>query len=102
MPRPPLEALGMTDTSLTLKWTEPESDGGSPITHYLVERRELGKKAWQKCGESSEVMLEITSLKKEVSYHFRVFAWNAVGASPPFSPEEPIVMGKRISELSSI
>ena len=27
-------------TSLTLVWAEPEDDGGTPITGYVVERRE--------------------------------------------------------------
>ena len=47
-PRGPLELSGMTDTSLTLRWIEPETDGGSAINEYLVERREAGKKARQK------------------------------------------------------
>ncbi len=47
-PRGPLEISSMTESSFTLKWQPPESDGGSPILEYLLERREVGKKAWQK------------------------------------------------------
>jgi titin len=38
----------MSDTSFTLAWQPPEADGGSPILEYIVERREVNKKAWQK------------------------------------------------------
>ena len=42
----------MGDTSLTLGWQEPESDGGAAIVEYLVERRNVGKKAWQKVSRA--------------------------------------------------
>jgi titin len=38
----------MSNTSFTLAWQPPEADGGSPILEYIVERREVNKKAWQK------------------------------------------------------
>lgn len=47
-PRGPFGISSMTETSFTLNWQPPESDGGSPILEYLLERREVGKKAWQK------------------------------------------------------
>lgn len=47
-PRGPLEVSGMTKTSFTIQWQPPESDGGSPITEYIVEMKETSKKAWKK------------------------------------------------------
>jgi hypothetical protein len=41
----------MSDTSFTLSWQSPETDGGSPILEYVVERREVNKKAWQKVSD---------------------------------------------------
>lgn len=103
VPGPPLGPFDVTilaDSSLQIKWEEPETDGGSPITGYLVERREAFKKAWQKVGntEADETKIEITGLKRGVAYFFRVFATNAIGQGPPLQPEEPITAGKKISE----
>ena len=47
-PQGPLEVSGMTSTSFTIHWHPPESDGGSPIQNYIIEKREVGKKTWQK------------------------------------------------------
>lgn len=103
-PQGPLEVLGMSETSFTLKWKEPEFTGGLPI-YYIVERREVGKKAWQKCTSDDEQLtqtsLEIVGLKTNTSYHFRITAVNSVGPSVPFAPEEAIPIGKRISKLTS-
>ena len=49
----------MGDTSLTLGWQEPESDGGAAIVEYLVERRNVGKKAWQKVGREWELSAKL-------------------------------------------
>ena len=70
-PRGPLDISGMTDTSVTIKWHEPESNGGSVIIEYLVERKEVTKKAWQKVGSTtSEIThIEVTALK--VKYKFK-------------------------------
>jgi len=47
-PRGPLEVSGMTKTSFTIKWEPPENDGGTPITDYVIEMKEISKKSWQK------------------------------------------------------
>lgn len=47
-PRGPLDVSGMTETSFTVGWQPPENDGGTPLIEYIVERRELSKKAWQR------------------------------------------------------
>ena len=101
-PRGPLELSGMTDTSLTLRWIEPETDGGSAITEYLVERRESGKKAWQKVGtvDGRTTHIESVGLKMGTTYTFRITAQNQLGYGPPFEPEDAIVAGKRMTAPS--
>jgi hypothetical protein len=98
-PRGPLEFSGMTDTSLVLHWFPPASDGGSPLTEYLVERREVSKKAWQKVGttDGKTTHIEALGLKQGTSYNFRMTAQNQLGYGPAFTPEDVIVAGKRIS-----
>jgi titin len=46
-PTGPAAVEWKSDDSLQLRWNVPESDGGSAITQYIVERREVGKKSWK-------------------------------------------------------
>lgn len=41
---PDVEAA--TETSFDLQWTAPKSDGGSPITNYVVEVRIVARLLW--------------------------------------------------------
>lgn len=34
-----------------LKWLAPSRDGGSPITGYLIEKKEVGTTKWTKAAE---------------------------------------------------
>lgn len=36
----------LTESSVTLSWQDVQDDGGSNITSYKVERREVCKRAW--------------------------------------------------------
>lgn len=31
-----------------MMWEVPEHDGGSPVTHYQIEKREVSRKTWAK------------------------------------------------------
>ncbi|KAK3921146.1 Titin, partial [Frankliniella fusca] len=99
-PRGPFEISSMAESSFTLKWQPPESDGGSPLLEYLLERREVGKKAWQKVGTTSGdvTFIDVPGLKANTPYNFRVTASNIVGNGPSYAPEEPITVGKMISQ----
>ncbi len=37
----------ITAETADLSWAPPESDGGSPITNYIVEMRPVGEAKWQ-------------------------------------------------------
>ena len=87
-PTGPAAVEWQSDDSMQLRWNVPESDGGSPITSNIVERREVGKKSWKQVGTSSMTSFEIRGLKKDSSYNFRVIAKNSVGCSAPFIIEE--------------
>ena len=43
-----LKVAGVTKKTVSLKWSEPESDGGSDITGYIVEERETARSTWSK------------------------------------------------------
>lgn len=42
------ECKGTTEDSITLSWSPPRKDGGSPISGYRLEKREKGDKKWAK------------------------------------------------------
>ncbi len=79
---------------MELKWHAPDSDGGSPITDYIVERREVGKKSWKQVGTSTLCVIEIKGLRKNSAYNFRIIAKNSVGCSEPFIIEETFSTAK--------
>lgn len=35
-----------TNNSITLGWSKPRSDGGTPVTGYVIEKREKGENKW--------------------------------------------------------
>lgn len=34
-----------------LKWARPESDGGSPITGYVIEKKDKFSPDWEECAK---------------------------------------------------
>lgn len=83
-PSPPrwLEVINITKNSADLKWTVPEKDGGSPITNYIVEKRDVRRKGWQTVDTTvKETKCTVTPLTEGSLYVFRVAAENAIGQS---------------------
>jgi len=74
-----------------LKWSLPESDGGSRITGYLIEKRELGS-IWMKCSEYNiqDLTYTVINLTEGSDVEFRVYAINAAGKSDPSAPSAPV------------
>lgn len=80
-----------THTSATVKWTAPSSDGGSRITHYIIEYRMQGFFHWREEKTTSASLSHIVQgLTKNSIYTFRVKAVNAAGESQPSEECEPI------------
>jgi len=75
-----------------LRWEPPISDGGSRITGYVIEKREVGSAMWSKCNEYNVVDTEYTvmHLIERGDYEFRIFAVNAAGRSEPSSCTTPV------------
>ena len=78
----------LSPTSVTLTWTPPSSDGGSPITGYTVEMKDKFSTRWTKATREliSETTVVLPDLKEKEEYQFRVIAENKAGQSKP-SPE---------------
>ncbi|XP_018789320.1 PREDICTED: twitchin isoform X17 [Bactrocera latifrons] len=75
-----------------LKWERPSSDGGSRITGYIIERRDIGGAVWVKCNDYNVMDIEYTVLNliEMGDYEFRIFAVNAAGRSEPSTCTMPI------------
>uniref|UniRef100_A0A915Q578 non-specific serine/threonine protein kinase n=1 Tax=Setaria digitata TaxID=48799 RepID=A0A915Q578_9BILA len=89
-PNGPLEANDLTRESCTLHWNPPDDDGGSPISHYFVEKQEAGGR-WIPCGETSDTTLRISKLVEGKEYKFRVKAVNRQGESQPLISAYPVI-----------
>uniref|UniRef100_A0A8C4UM71 Titin n=1 Tax=Falco tinnunculus TaxID=100819 RepID=A0A8C4UM71_FALTI len=75
------EAIVVTRNNITLKWKKPEYDGGSKITGYIVEKKELPDGRWMKASFTNVLETEFTvsGLVEDQRYEFRVIARNAAG-----------------------
>ena len=92
----------MTENSADLTWKAPESDGGSPITEYLIEVREDSSTSWLKAGtvDNATKTFTVPNLKAGKEYHFRVFAVNAEGQSAPLEGLDTAKPAKKIGKIS--
>jgi len=72
----------MTETTVSLKWAEPSDNGGCLITQYVVERREVSKRTWQRDGTTTDLELKAIALTQGQAYSFQVAAENEVGVGP--------------------
>ena len=74
------------NTQVSLSWTAPASNGGSPITDYVIQYR-TGANPFTTFadGVSTTTGATVTGLTNGVSYDFQVSAVNSVGTSLPSS-----------------
>uniref|UniRef100_A0A8C9ZA48 Titin n=1 Tax=Sander lucioperca TaxID=283035 RepID=A0A8C9ZA48_SANLU len=80
----PLHVTGVAEDRCTLVWRAPLHDGGSPIKHYFIERRETSRLAWTVVSNSCETTnFKVTKLLEGNEYMFRVMAVNSYGVSEP-------------------
>lgn len=85
----------------TVSWECPESDGGSPITSYIVELRDRTSVKWSpihvtKADELSAIINDVIENKE---YIFRVRAENKAGVGKPSAASQPVKIMDPIGEL---
>ncbi|CAF4189098.1 unnamed protein product [Rotaria sp. Silwood2] len=78
------------DDSVALSWHAPEDDGGSYITHYLVEKLDPDTGKWVKAATSRFPRCTVENLIPNKQYQFRIFAENVFGAGEPSEPTKPV------------
>ena len=68
-----------------LKWDKPETDGGSPITGYVIEKHDKYNPNWEKCAEvdGDSTVGRVNDLIEGTPYEFRIRAVNKAGLGEP-------------------
>lgn len=76
---------------MVLTWKAPESDGGSPITGYIVERTLATSVRWLRVNKQlvPELTYKATELVEDNEYVFRIIAENKAGQGEPSEPTKP-------------
>lgn len=80
-----------------LEWEKPASDGGAPITGYIIEKKSKHAKEWTKALEINEPKTKglVLGLKENEEYQFRVKAVNKAGPGEPSDASDRIIAKAR-------
>ena len=107
-PSEPLSVCELARDRCTLRWKASSDDGGTAISHYVVEKMNLKEDKWVDVKKSISLECKTQGLVEGDAYKFRVKAVNDEGESdyletvmetvardvfnPPDAPGEPKVM----------
>ena len=92
-----LSVVEYNKDSVDLSWQCPETDGGSPIVQYVIEKCDVTRAAgaggamWTECGITTKLSAHVRKLQEGNSYLFRVCAENNAGRGPPTELSEPVI-----------
>ena len=78
---------------VSLSWTAPEHDGGSPILGYVVEKRDSMMNMWSQAAkvDKDTFTVKVTNLFEGQSYLFRVAAVNQCGVGAYVELTQPVI-----------
>ena len=78
--------------SCMLSWRPPDSDGGTPITGYYVERSMARANRWIRITRNAvtETTFKADDLIEDNEYQFRIVAENKAGEGPPGPSSKPM------------
>lgn len=91
------EAVDWDKDFVDLKWTKPANDNGSPITGYVIEKRDEMTGKWVKAADikGTEPKGRVNNLDEGETYEFRVRAINEAGPSDPSKNSKPVTCKPR-------
>ena len=84
-PKGPLVAENVSRDSIALRWEAPLSDGGSPITGYIVDKLDIQRAGWVRAARVTAGTRSYTcsALTNNHDYNFRIYAENKCGVGAP-------------------
>jgi len=87
-----VRGVEVDSTYITLAWDSPASDGGSALTGYVVEKRDMKRADYVFVAnlDAATLQYKATRLFEGCDYMFRVFAENQAGLSQPAEVDKPI------------
>uniref|UniRef100_A0A669D936 Titin n=1 Tax=Oreochromis niloticus TaxID=8128 RepID=A0A669D936_ORENI len=87
LPGPPHieDVSNIAHDGMTISWSAPETDGGSEITNYIIEKKDRTGIKWTRCNRQkvTDLSFRVTGLTTGHEYEFRVAAENIVGVGEP-------------------
>lgn len=91
-PKGPITTSDVSKDSITLSWEPPETDGGSPLTEYVIEKRDTKRSMWAPVTKvpASKTSCVADKLQEGSDYLFRVTAVNKKGSSKPLELDSPV------------
>merc|ERR1740128_11344 len=80
-----------------LEWDAPKNNGGSPITGYVIQKKEKGSPFWQNAAQiaGNKCKGKAADLVEGTEYEFRVIAINAAGQSEPSEASDMVTARPR-------
>jgi len=80
--------------SVVIEWTKPYSDGDAPLLHYVLEKRDSGRSAWEHLTNlpPDVTECELDNMATDKVYYMRVRAANRFGLSDPRDLDQPIII----------
>lgn len=86
-----LRVIDSTKSSITLGWEKPIYDGGSEITHYVLDQMNTEEREWITINPQVKACEYVVShLKPGTYYFFRVSAVNCKGKGEDIKMYQPI------------
>uniref|UniRef100_A0A674GS64 Titin n=1 Tax=Taeniopygia guttata TaxID=59729 RepID=A0A674GS64_TAEGU len=74
-----------------LSWKPPLQDGGSDISHYVVEKRETSRLVWTVVDSNVQTLnCKVTKLLEGNEYVFRIMAVNKYGVGEPLESDSVV------------
>ena len=88
----PLKTSDVGRSSVTLDWQPPKDDGGSPLTGYILEKKDLSRPSWTKIDTlpPNKTSFKVENLTEGAEFKFRVTAENKVGTSEPLETDKAV------------
>ena len=86
------EITDIRDDRCDIQFKKPESDGGSRITGYIVEKKEKYSPRWLQACVAKRPSCTVYNLIEGSIMEFRALASNKAGLSEPSYPSNPVVI----------